>query len=782
MTLSFKKYKSEKSTPVTPITETTVPDHLQHIPEQWNHHAAISGETAEKIHAATNGKTFTSFPLVGHSHHDIDPDVAEHLTKHNYQVKDYVKGIASTKKQVGDPERGIPMREKYVDEKIGSILDKTGASDDVKKSFINDPARSASRAISPHHVVIAHSPMALAGMSTGTAWKNQSCMNLEGGTYRHKVQDDSENGTHVAFLVHHDDKNALKHGEPDNPIARIAIKPYHEEQDDHESDTIFRPETKHYGNGNTLFSNAVSHWANEKYPAKPGVEYTKNSNVYDDSGNETYKSSTKEEIEKNLHEGNKLVERTGAALDKDIIDHAVNITKKKLSANVEEKPVEGNTYFGSHKYITYKAARQITDIGNLNTTHVAALHSAIKNSPVLEDGEKSSAIHALALAHGDKFSTNAMNDYIEKTGSPTRKMMMNAKLPSHVVDALHPTDYTSVRRSLLKPHHYDKVVDGYINNGTAYIINDHSAYLSKEHIDSLANMQSQYLDKTGPSDRVPTHVILASKHFNKDHHDAMISNPHIGIQKRDTVLATSKFSSADDVKKYPGILNPSTLMSNPHLSSEDHKFIKGELIKDVTKPTSNSGLTSKKVLTEFHNKPISSGVVNHFTPEDHETLAKSGKFLKFENPVHSDNHIENIKKLVDKADSDIEDHIDHRNENEPDYNFVDDAEDDEHHQHLIGVLHKHIEHYADAIDNHIDYHVASSGSRRSETIENWDHYNKVHTHLNHLDSLNNYKTPENSNRYADHEHHDDYIADIKDRMDSLHRNTEEFENHDHDNW
>lgn len=142
----------------------------------------MSPATAEKIHNTFSGGDHVHFPLENNGHDHIDPDVAEHLTHHGWDVKDYKKGIATKEITTGNESLGIPLRRKMVEKSIGGILKDTNAHPDVQKAFMNDDARKSTRSFSNtggHHVVISTSPMALAGASTGTDWT--SCMNLHDG-------------------------------------------------------------------------------------------------------------------------------------------------------------------------------------------------------------------------------------------------------------------------------------------------------------------------------------------------------------------------------------------------------------------------------------------------------------------------------------------------------------------------------------------------------------------------------------------------------------------------
>lgn len=184
------------------------------------------------------------------------PLVKDHLENNGYSIKDYKTGIAQDK-------HGRDVR-------IGKALEKTKADDEIKKTFANDPIRSASSNDDNLKVIISKHPHDVAGMSTDRGWT--SCMNMKGGCYSGKLQDDIKNGTHVAYLVHkHDD-------EIKRPLARIALKPYHGES----GHTVIRPESTTYGGGSDSFSHTVKKFAEKHYPLHDTI-YRKDYEVYDDS-------------------------------------------------------------------------------------------------------------------------------------------------------------------------------------------------------------------------------------------------------------------------------------------------------------------------------------------------------------------------------------------------------------------------------------------------------------------------------------------------------------------
>ncbi len=589
------------------LQETTVPDHLQYKVDNWDHHSEVDQSTTKKMDAALGGRSFVTFPL--HTeHYDADADVVDHLDKHGYSIKDYIKGIATIKKHVGDPSKGIPMREKHVEEKIGSVLQKTNAPEHILSAFANDPSRQSTKNPNQQHVVISTTPLAIGGMSTGTHWRNQSCMNMEGGSNSHYLRHDSEHGTHIAFLVNGDDHTAFQHGEPSNPVARIALKPYHADTDDGERDTIFRPETNTYGSGNSHFTHAVSKWANENYPALEDHEYEKNSRVYDDSGNNVYKAIGKEAVTKSLDQGINVVDYAGNSLDHHVIDHAIDYAKTKYSDNPE---------------LLANAVHNMANVGNLSTHHVAKLYAMT--------GKNASAKRSLAVYHGDKLSTNSINDYRNHYNDIPKKMLMSPKLPDEIVDNLHPNEYSYVRKSKLKEHHYDKVVDNYIGEGSGsfYTLRDMAGGLSSKHIDRMIDYMHTSSSPSKNSDIAQ--FVLKHKDFSKGQHEALLDalNGKISYQNsmtKNQIIKQSKYSTLEDVQKAKTQTGLSALASNTTIDESEHAKVAKIFVDGIKKSTKEfnhpDGFEQGGLVPETLSK--------HFNNQDYIDMSAKGHRLAFE--------------------------------------------------------------------------------------------------------------------------------------------------------
>lgn len=743
------------------ITETTVPEELQHIPESWDHHGKVSDETYAKMKSVLKQGSFTHFPLESTAG-DADPDVIEHLTNHGYEIKDYKAGTATIKKTVGDPSRGIPLRDKHVEEKIGSILERTGATPAVKTSFINDPSRAASK--SSQHVVIATSPLAIAGMTTGTAWRDQSCMNMPSGAYQHKLKDDSENGTHVAFLVPHDDVTAFKQGEPSKPLARIALKPFHGPG----GDTIFRPENKTYGANNSAFAKAVSQWSNENYPAQPGHTYVKNHHVYDDTGNDEYHAISKEDIEHHVENGTTF--ERGAMIDHHLIDHAISHAAKHFS--YENEPEHAATRSRDHA----RTLMEMSYIPNLTTSHVAKIHRQIENLSDIGDTPIMNrlAFNHMMYYHGDKASTTIVNKFMSQGDvQPTKSMLMNPKLPDDVLDKVSPNDYGFVRRSKLKQQHIDKLVDHVIaGNGGDRTMNDLKDHLSSDNLHKIIANPDSFGGGT-------EQTIIDAKNFDRSHHDAIlnnvnrIQNPYIKRETMDHLLKNSKFADVDDAHHLPGNSMYAKLLENPHIGEDVHKKLKREFMNNAT------GGVPEKQNVRYISRAYGFGdmgnipntISKHMTSDDYDRLSEHNYNLGFEDKQHSNKFLDANFNRAKKLDKQIGETIDSGHAKYPDFDESQDADL----RTLKERLHNHLTNYASNIDNHIDNHVRDEDW---SGVKDFGEHEKTLNRLSgsdeptrSIDWLDHYKTPKHpTHDDEENEHYTDNFLDLGIRLHDLKRN------------
>ena len=747
ITEAYLKIVSPTEEPVVEevqLDETTVPEKFHPIVDMWDHHSKVSDDTIAKMRNALRPYgNFTHFPL-----HDIgsdgDADVLEHLTKHGYQITDYRNGIASKEKTVGDPSRGIPLRTKHVKEKIGSILEKTDAPDEIKHAFINDPARTAKSA--EHHVVISTRPLAVAGMTTGTHWKDQSCMNMEGGSYSYKLRNDSEHGTHVAFLVSHDDHTAFEYGEPSKPIARIAIKAHKDDA----GDVIFRPETRAYGNSTDAFHRAVSQWSHESYPAKENQTYYKEDELYHDSGPHELKHLSKDTISDKIKHCNFDAHETNYSHSD--IDHAISESVKNFRELKNEHHLSENLY-------------NISELNDLATSHVAKIHSA---THLLESTNlKHSVLNKLMANHGDKASTSAIINHVDSGNRLYTKIMSNPKLPDRVLDTISPNMYHNVRLARLTPRHIDKAVDSIISGDSAGRVFDHiGPKLSEDHINKIV--------KSGESSPILSQLVEHPK-FNKESHDHLVtvaaSEGHSytkDLMER-SLLRASPHATVEDAKKMASMRQYTRLSENTHIPDSEHEKLARTFIKETT-----SGIPNAKQQRHPGSAygwemmgTIPTHMSKHFTNEDYSKLAEHNYTMHFESPEHSNKFLDASEAKVKHLDDAITEHQEKFDEEQPDADF------DPHYEKMVDELKNHIRNHAINIDSHVRSHAINDYGAGG--ISNHTEHRKARERLHVLDTLDHYHTANTSSRYDETEHYDEHVRDVHDLLNQAHEYSERNE-------
>jgi hypothetical protein len=289
-------------------------------------------------------------PVVPH------PGVQKHLEDNGYSINDYKGGFATDKYG-----RSVS---------IGKILNKTKAPADITNAFMNDPQRAASSVAQPK-IIISRHPHDVAGMSTDRGWR--SCMEMGGpngggGINQHYLRHDIANGTHVAYLVRPEDNDIKK------PMARIALKPFHSDDEIQDSNdpyahpifqstqnkhTILRPESNVYGIGKggdfdnaasgvdsgivSSFKNTIRNWTNQNFPMKENTTYIKNQDVYNDDG-----KSTVMPFEKAINSSDPR--QVGSAFD----DHPEKITPEHLSKVLNSDDTSAWSYYPKISAIQHK--------------------------------------------------------------------------------------------------------------------------------------------------------------------------------------------------------------------------------------------------------------------------------------------------------------------------------------------------------------------------------------------------------------------------------------------
>lgn len=194
-------------------------------------------------------------------------EVVKHLADNGYKITDYKAGLAA---KHGEENRQI---------RIGKILNRTGASNDLFQKFDKDPARQGIK-LNEHHIVISRHPHDVAAMSSGQNW--ESCQTLK-QTINHKKSDGSTvkvaqdrgsraemvpgiiaSGAHIAYLVK-DPKDIDKHF---GPLSRITLNAFNSES----GHSILRP-SEEYGERYAGFQDTMKRWSEKHFPTKDPIYY-----------------------------------------------------------------------------------------------------------------------------------------------------------------------------------------------------------------------------------------------------------------------------------------------------------------------------------------------------------------------------------------------------------------------------------------------------------------------------------------------------------------------------
>lgn len=184
------------------------------------------------------------------------------LQQHNYSITDYDAGICQLR---GDGR----------DFKIGRILNRYDASEEIKAAFMNGESRAAAKQKKQNlSITISRNPYDIAAMSTKRGWS--SCMDLSHGCNRSYVFRDIRYGTMIAYLHRTSDVDIMK------PICRILMKPYRVAKSRLLRDRIVGMENRPYGTDVAGFKTEVQKWIDASFPIQEDKEFTLNQYVYND--------------------------------------------------------------------------------------------------------------------------------------------------------------------------------------------------------------------------------------------------------------------------------------------------------------------------------------------------------------------------------------------------------------------------------------------------------------------------------------------------------------------
>ena len=622
-------------------------DNLSDISDNigWGHGDEVDSHTMSKVREALpNGHTVIDL------HHNFsapkaDPDVQAHLEKHGYKISDYAGGIATTKKLVGNPAKGIPMQEKAVHESIGKVLQKTNAPDHVKQYYESDPSRKASKVTnnSGLKILISHRPEATTLKTSGASWHNESCMNAENGSNREYLKHDARHLTHEAFLIHGDDEDAHK-GYPANPIARISLK-RHVNQDD-DNDSIYRPEGSGYGASSGTFRDTVSAWAEKHYPASDGGTYEKHSDLYDDDNKGTYTNVNSDMIKSSVRDNQFWY--TDANLKPEHKDLLINELK---SAHPDGIPEETASKVTNLNLGGYHADKLIDASKNKNQT--AYMLAGSKNSPELSRS---------AL---ERIRVDSKSHSLNFPGMPS--LARNPKLSDEMVDEMGVSGYEHIPDKKLKTHHVQKIVDSFNNSdsGSYYTLNTKGHLLNHDQVSSVMEHKGDRISSIPPT-------VMGNKNFTHEHASMVKSQ-----------------SDMMDASRYSRVIPNDWYTHSPRVIAA--RVLGNRNVDDATKDKAASEYTMS-----YANDPkagvrdgakLPNGSSKHFTDDQIENLAHSNhKPTTYDENFH-DRLFDAHEKLANEAVNEFKDK--HYNKDsgysydENDENHTSDRDDIEGHLHMM---------------------------------------------------------------------------------------------------
>lgn len=610
----------------------------------------------DAIHNVFGNKDRIEIPFNRHTT-SPHPEVEAHLNQHGYKITDYLNGKAT---------------DKYNREvNIGKALSKTGAPENIKSTFENDPER-AQKSKTNMKIVISHRPTDVAGMtSCGHSWEDSSCMNFKTGSNRGYLPHDVIRGTHVAYLTTDDDKDL------DKPISRIAVKPFHSENEEH---TIFRPETSTYGETPHGFHSTVSDWFEKHYPAHEGETYAKDPHVYNDDNKTHYTEYSHDDIDRMLKANTKFTGRVSHKNVSYIANKLVNDAKEGGDLMVN---------FARHAHSIDFDRNQANDIYKAATAHE-------KNKNMLNH---------IAGKYGSELNGENLNHILSTYSDPKdmhTSVVGHKYLPKEIVDTIPTNMIGDLHKSNITPQHVQRAVESYKNeeSGSSYVLNDIYDRLQKEHLKDLI---SHEISRNEPSkmgtwlsyDKADDEVF---DHAFNEIKKSKTENPNMMTYfNRNNKKPTSEHvAHTNSISGLNGIMRNANDKLTHNLA-----FYKAVGLKNQPNLT---GTRAGIILGENSDKYIGDDELEHMY-QNHTNFSHGG-LGSMSNKIHSaylDKHMEHINKMAEE----------HEN-----------SDDEDRKAELEGKIDEGLEKHAELIDDRIDNHVLEFRNGNPVDEKNLHHLRK----------------------------------------------------------
>lgn len=438
------------------------------------------------------------------------------------------------------------------------------------------------------------------------------------------------------------------------PIGRIAAKPFIATHDGHENHTIFRPEEQVYGETPHGFHSTVSNWFHEHYPAKEGVRYSKDNNVYNDGGNTNYSELSHQEIEEKMRRGHAFETKMPKKNVNHIFKTLMEKTISKDDPNIMDRYAENRR---NHRNVEFDR-NQINDLyktsvenKNLSmTNHISNKYGGQLN--------KENLSHALDL-------------YGEHRSLP-QAIVGHKYLPKEVIDKIPTSQLGELHKSNITDAHVQRAIDSYKNHesGSSYVLNDINDHIKPEHLKDLINHEitnnnptriSSWLSNKNANEEVINHTFNQIKNAHEPSEFMTYFNRHNQNPTPEHVAMTNSVSGLNDVMR-----------NAKDKTTHNLAFYKAHELKSKNRQYIALGNNSDKYIGE----PELEHMLQH--PRNY-----NGGLAHMSDKIHSDllhHHIKHINKLADE----------HENE-----------EDEDKKAELEGKIDEHLENHASLIDDRL---------------------------------------------------------------------------------